>query len=224
MSFTHVQGTGAFPGTVTTATVTMGAAPGLHHIVCFALNLATTTVTGVTVADTNGNTYTLTPHSPESNGLGGNTYLAYLLSAPSNAAAGITASWTTASSCSIWADEFSWIGLQPTFDTDIGAGGTGGTVNTPSITPTYPNSLLYSACGSSGTITAPTAGGTLGVWTGSAAGVLDGDMAEYDLSASAATAVNYTQGATDIWSAMAMSFSQLQPGGGAYRIPVFWMG
>jgi hypothetical protein len=222
MSFAHVQGAGTFPGTVTTATVTLGAAPTTKNIVCVAINLATA-VTALTIHDGNSNSYTITPNSPQSSAGGGNTYLAYLLSAPGNATAAITASWTTAAPCSMWADEFSWSGTAPVFDQDVIGTGTAVTANLPSVTPTYSGSLLYSGCGSGGTITAPTAGGTLGVWTGATGGVLDGDMAEYDLSATGATAVQYTQNASNQWSAMVMAFGQPAPAGAA-RFPVLWMG
>jgi hypothetical protein len=222
MSFGHVQGAGAFPGSVATVTVTLGAAPTAGNVVCVAFNLANA-VTALTVHDGNSNAYTITPNSPQSSAGGGNQYLAYLLSAPGNATAAVTASWVTNSPVSMWVDEFSWSGTSPVFDIDVGGTGTAVTANLPSITPTYSASLIYSGCGSAGTITAPTAGGTLGVWTGATGGILDGDMAEYDLSVTGAQAVQYTQNASSQWSAMAMSFGQPAPAGAA-RFPVLWMG
>jgi len=223
MSFSHVQGNATFSaGNVTTRNVVLAAAPTLGNIVCIGLVFAGT-ISALVVQDSNSNTYTVTPNSPESNGTGGTTYLAYLLNAPSNASATITATWTTAVPAAIWGEEFSFTGASPFFDTDIGGLGTGTAVNTPSITPTYPNSLVFSVTGSGGTVTSPTAGGTQGVWTGSAGGVQNGNMGEYDLSVTGATAVNYVQNSTT-WSAMAMAFGQLQSGVGYSQMPVFFQG
>lgn len=61
---------------------------------------------------------------------------------------------------------------------------------------------------SSHVITAPTANGTLGSWTGSSAPINDGDMSEYILNqASSAVAVNYTLNTSASYAAMAMSFN-----------------
>jgi hypothetical protein len=224
MAFAHVQGNAAnSTANVTTQSVVLGAAPGLGHLVCVGLVLAGA-VTALTIHDSNANVYTITPNSPEIFGAGGDTYLAYLLNAPANASATITATWTTGVPAAIWADEFSVTGAPAFFDIDIGGSGTGTAVNAPSITPGNPNSLIYATCGSGGTISAPAAGGTLGAWTGAAGGVQDGDMSEYALSITGAQAVEFTQTTSVAWSAMAMSFSQLQSGIGFYRMPVFWLG
>jgi hypothetical protein len=107
----------------------------------------------------------------------------------------------------VWADEFVVSGGTASFDKDAAASSStaGTTINTPSITPTNSGSLLYSCAAAGGTISAPSAGGTLGSWTGAAGAITNGDMSEYDLSASSATAVDYTQ-SSGTWSAMAMAF------------------
>lgn len=130
--------------------------------------------------------------------------LFYLLSAPANANATITCSGTGIVSNGMWVDEFSYSGTSH-FDKDAIATGTGTTVNTPTITPTNANSLLYSGAGEAATITAPTAGATLGVWTGSAGAIVNGNMAEYDLSATSNTAVQYTT-TSGAWTAIVAAF------------------
>lgn len=227
MSFTHVRGAGANnTSTVTTITITLPATPNLNDIVCVAVTLKAA-VTGFSVQDSNSNVYTTTPNSPSFGATPGSTYLAYLLSAPSNATAAITATWTTAAVVNAWADEFSWTGVQPVFDQDVEITGTGTTSFTfLSITPTYSNSLIYSGCSTTSTITGPTAGGTLGVWTGATGGILGGCMAEYDLSATGATAIDYSlTGITSKQgSSMIMAFGQPTSKAAANGLPVFWMG
>ena len=209
MAFGHVQGGEADGNSVTTVQVVLGANPTLGNIVCIGFGTSAA-VSSLVIKDSNGNTYTVTPNSPE-NSAGGLVYLAYLLSAPANANKTITATWTTSVFASIWADEFSVSGGTAAFDKDAKGTGSGTTVNLPSITPAGAGELLYSCMGNSGsTITAPTAGGasTNGVWTGAAGGIStngQGGDAEYDLNASAATPVNYTQ-TSATWSAMAMAF------------------
>jgi hypothetical protein len=187
-------------------------------LVCYGIIITYSggSVIGLSIVDSNSNPYAITPHSPAplitTPGTTGATYLAFLLPAPSNASATITATWTGTTGTSgvqVFADEFSFTG-KCVFDIDIAATNTTGaaTITTPSITPTYgAGELLYSVAGSTGTITAPTAGATLGAWTGGGGGISDGDDAEYILSSAAgATAVDYTQGAGQGWAAMAMAF------------------
>lgn len=205
MSFSHVQGAGNLNlGAVTTLSVTLPAAPTQGNIVCIGFIVAAA-ITSLVVSDANSNNYQYV----NGGGNGGAVFsdLLYLF-APSNATAAITATWTGAAVPTIYADEFSYSGILPIFDTSAFGFGTGTAVNLPSLTPTYSNSLLYSVCASGGTITAPTAGGTQGVWTGATGGIQDGNMAEYVLSATGATPVNYVQGSA-MWAATTMSFGQL---------------
>jgi len=190
--------------------VTLGSNPTQGNLVCVAIDQPMSGQT-VTVKDANNNTYQVTTNSPSPFTSGvGNVFLAYLLSAPANASkiVNITFGTTLTNNADAWAEEFSVSGGSATFDKDAtGTGSSGTTVNTPSITPTNAGSLLYAAAAVAGSISAPAAGGTLGVWTGAAGGISSqtGDDAEYDLSTSSATAVDFTQ-SSGAWSAMAMAF------------------
>ena|SRR5208282_1808395 len=224
MAWTHIQGSGATTAAaVTTFSITLGAAPTVGNLVCFGIII--TCSTGVSsnllVRDGNGNTYTITPNSPSSQvtqtggagggGMTGSTYAAYLV-APANASATITATWTngTTLGVQIFVDEFHSSLSGIVFDTDTAGSDATGAINqtSPSITPNYgAGELFWSISGSTNTYTAPTAGATIGVWTGNAGGIQNGDAAEYVLSgANAATAVNYTQSAVYGWSAMVVAF------------------
>lgn len=216
MGFSHVQGALANgSGTVSTLSVSLGSNPTPGDLVCVGISLAnqSTYASSMTVKDGNGNAYTVTPSSPAFFSAAGfycQIWLAYLVNAPSNANATITVSWTTASYAHIWAEEFS--GGTATFDKDATANSSTGsayTLNLPSITPTNAGELLYSTVNPLGSVTAPAAGATLGAWTGAAGGISSsGPASEYDLSASSATAVDYTDNTSgDTYCAMAMAFS-----------------
>lgn len=160
-------------------------------------------MTALTLKDSNNNSYTITPHSPSAIQTGaGQTWLAYLLSAPANATSALTASWTTTATTALFADEFSVSGGTATFDTDIAAssGVAGTAINTPTITPAGAGELLFAGSAAGGTISTANS-----PWTQTAGVVRNGDWAEYDLSAGSATAVNFTQ-TSGKWSAMAMAF------------------
>jgi len=208
--FTHVQGNSSITaGSQTTISVVLTPAPVTGHVVCVALLLSGgTPITGLTIKDANNNSYTVTPNSPSSGGPAPfPVFLAYLLSAPSNASATITAAWTSpAQGAELFADEFAVLGAAATFDVDIAGNGlTGTTINSPTITPAHSKELLYAAAGGTGTMTAPTANATIGVWTGAGGGIQDAAaMAEYILNGSTATAVNFTQTSGD-WDALAMA-------------------
>ena len=81
-------------------------------------------------------------------------------------------------------------------------------INTPSITPTNPNSLLWASTQGANNITHPTAGEVVGPWTGAAGGIAAQfeTMSEYVLSASSNTPVNYTQSPSGTWDGMAVAF------------------
>jgi len=210
MGFAHVQGVvknNASPGT--TMSIVLGSAPVTGHMVCVGA-IVFGVASAFTVKDANNNSYTLTTNSPGV--LDSRTIvLAYLLNAPANASATINVSWTTSLTADGFADEFSVSGGTAAFDKDaaIANGSAGTNVNTPTITPAGSNELLYSVCRDSGSITSPSAGATQGVWTGGGGGIsTNGSDAEYDLSASSATAVNYTQSPSgSTWDCMAMAFS-----------------
>lgn len=182
----------------------MAANPTAGDLVCIAILPQQNTLLSLTVKDGNNNSYQVTPNSPASQSGAGWVYLAYLLTAPANANKTITCSWTHGVTLQIFADEFTPSG-PVVFDKDIaGVGTTGTTVNSPSINPAYAGSLLYSAA-----ITVNSMSSANSPWTASTAvsstDFSNGFAASYDLSASANTAVNYTQ-TSGAWAAMAMAF------------------
>lgn len=208
MSFSHIQGSVATgSGVVTSMTLTLGSNPTPGNCVCIGFSTAVA-VTLLTVKDSNNNNYTVSSGSPSTfDASAGQSWLAYLLNAPANATSTINLSWTTNSvSPSAWGDEFSYTGTLA-FDKDAKAtAGPGTTVNTPTIIPSNSGELLYAVAGVAQNVTAPTAGSTLGVWTGAAGGINRGDMAEYDLnSTNTSTAVEFTQAPTGTWSVMVMA-------------------
>src|SRR5271166_1376599 len=213
MAFGHVQGN-AVSSVVgaTTVTLTLGAAPTLGNLVVAVFQIQPTTVTGFGIKDGNNNVYKLTPSSPFTTTNPAITqYFVYLSPAPSNATAAVTATWTTTSTYyNFWLEEFSVPNGQiAIFDNDITANNTVGAtaVNTPTVTPSgIQGELLYAAVAPGGVVTAPIAGGTAGVWTGAAGGIVGGNMAEYDLTATAAQAGNITQNAADSYNSMGMAF------------------
>jgi hypothetical protein len=158
-------------------------------------NVTGASIGDLTVLDSNSNSYTKTANSPYT--LGDNSISLYYLIAPSNATNSLSvhASLVTAI-IYVAVDDFAVSGGNATYDKEAKGTGTGTTINTPSITPTYPNSLLYSTAAISvAGITAPNAGATLGSWTGGAgqspSSTKYNDV-EYILSATGATAVNYS--------------------------------
>jgi hypothetical protein len=206
MSFTHVQGKviSQFVSSVTTLSLVLSSAPTTGNLVCVGFLAQAQNVSALTVKDSNNNSYTVTPNSPATQSSCGAAFTAYLLSAPSNASATITATWTTASNAAIWADEFSYTGGSAVFDKDLaGTGTTGTTINTPVLVPAGAGELGYVQGLAQGSISAPAAGATLGSWTGSAGAITNGNMAEYALNLSASTAADFTQ-SSGAWAAMGM--------------------
>jgi hypothetical protein len=206
MGFTHVQGNGN--DTSGNGSVGLGANPTKGNLVCVGVNTDSATITVTSVKDANNNVYQETPNSPSGFASGVGTTSLFWLIAPANASSTINVTFSAGgTSNAISADEFSFSGGTATFDKDIAATGSGATVNTPSITPTNSGSLVYAYI-SSLDVTAPTAGGTLGAWTGSGGGfVANEDGAEYILNqANSAIAVDATLGGSAPWAAMAMAF------------------
>jgi hypothetical protein len=208
-SFTHVQGAVGSAGAASlTVSVNLAAAPTVGNLVCVGINIGSAS-SNVVVKDGNGNVYTAsTPNgtgfiSPNS------VYLYYLRTAPANASATITVTWTNSAAAEIWADEFSYTsGFTCKFDKDFvsnNSGSPGTSINTPSVTPTNSGSLVYVIEGAHGTTSAPAAGATLGSWTGAGGAITNGHMAEYALSISGATAVQFTQGSAT-WTCLAAAF------------------
>ena len=212
MAFTHVTGYANLSLQGFSWTFTLNFTPTPGNLVCVAISLGVlAAASSMTVTDSNNNSYTVTPHSPSSFISGtGAVWLFYLLAAPSNATNVLHVAWVSTSNKDAaigWAEEFSYSGTC-FFDKDTSASSSidHTTINTPSITPTKANSLLYACASVGGTVTHPKANATLGAWTGSQGDITGGDMAEYDLNASATTSVDFTQTPTQKWSAMAMAF------------------
>jgi len=207
MAFTHVQGNIGSAISGTTVAVTLAAAPTAGNLVACAIGGFQGLTLG-TVKDSNNNSYTITASSPEAtrDATAGSAWMAYLLSAPANATATITATFSvgTITVADIWAEEFSITGGSAVFDKDAKNNGTGSSnPNTPSLTPTNANSLLYATASTSGTTS-----GVGAPWTQAQGGIsaVSANDAEYDLSATGATAINFTcTGAVD-WDAMSMAF------------------
>jgi hypothetical protein len=214
-TFSHIQG--KLLQSVNSGGLTMSgsltAAPTPGNIVCVGIKYqpSTSQATFPTVKDGNNNSYTVIQDSGSVDWANsGYAYLAYLLSAPANAHATITATFpANVTFGSIRAEEFSCSAPGCTFD-KYGVGGTvsgGGNVVTPSVTPTNTGSLLYCFACPSGTISSANP-----PWTQDAAGI-DGQGAdgEYILSSSAgATAANFTAGSS--YDSMALVIAPPQSG------------
>ena len=210
-AFGHTQGLATAQASGTTALVTLTNNPATGDPVAVAV-ACTSAPTGMGVSDGNSNNYTLRA----SIAAGTRTiWIGYLI-APSNANKAITASWTGTAFCVLWVDDFT-TSATAYFDTPAAITATGtataGAIVTPVVTPTNSAELVYSVAGYSvaGTPT-PIAGGTQGSWTGSGGGPKSGvGNAEYDLSVSVGTAVNYTAGTTTAYGAMAIAFTTTAP-------------
>jgi hypothetical protein len=214
MPFANVQGQyGTYVTSGTTCSVTLSAAPTLGNLVLVTVYFYSgSTSPTCTIQDSNGNNYTLSPTSPYqppgAGGAYGLIWFGYILSAPSNASATITATFSlTVPGTGIAlmrAEEFFFGNCTALFDTDIGGTGSGSTtINSPSITPSHSGELLYAfGVPASQIVTANSP------WTQDSAGIDGNDCdAEYILSsASGATAINFTANTTGVWSAMAIAF------------------
>lgn len=223
MGFSHLYGAGTL-STSEPVQLDLGAIPPQDSIVCIAFECYFTGASGtvgLNFSDENGNVYTITPSSPAFIHTGDNyfleTDLAYLI-APANAGRIITATWTSLSvfgSANLYGDVFSGAPKKISFDADIG--GTGddpSNITVPSISPSQSGELLYSGCSPYNFISAPDAGNTLGQWTGTAGGIIEGLVAEYDLSGMAGSQpVDYTYSGAGggPWSAMIMAFTLKDP-------------
>ena len=221
MAFANIQG--AFGTSVASGasswSVTLSAAPTLGHLVIASVyyyNPNYSPLPTITIKDGNSNSYTLSPSSPYqpsgAAGSNGYIYIAYLLSAPSNATATITVTVTPALTTSAYAvvraEEFSYGSGTLSLDTDIGGHGTSATtINSPSITPAASGELLYAFGIPSNAITSANS-----PWTQDSAGIDDnGDDGEYILSAaSGSTSVNFTQSSgSGNWFVLATAFKLL---------------
>jgi hypothetical protein len=213
MGFTNVQGSPAGSTGSAALTITLPANPTTGNVVCVFLAGDKSGSTVSSFTDANSNAYTKTPNSPSTfvtnAGLG---WCYYLLNAPSNASKTLNVTFNQSPSSVYvgWAQEFSPTGGTAGFDKDAVANTstTGTTINTPSITPTGSNELLFGGAAAGGTISAVGS-----PWTRVTGNVSNGDWAEYDLSASSATTVKFTQSSGPGWSAVAMAFTFTASGG-----------
>jgi hypothetical protein len=210
MAFTLVTGQHDYndnPSVSSTLVLTLPNNPTPGNLVCLGFQWAdgVNLSTGITsILDSNNNSYTLTPNSPSSTeGLDGATYLAYLLSAPSNATKTVTITFArTTGQGSGFIKEFNSSVGGVTFDKDVvGTGTTGTTVNTPTLTPKTSGELFYGYAQVTGHISA-----LAGAWVGTdTLPTTFGDADGYILSESSATAIDFTQTSGD-WDSNIMAF------------------
>lgn len=208
--FNHMQSAEAYQATSSTCSVTLPQAPALGSLVAVAV-VAYTGSTGITlgsVRDSNGNSYTISPNSPASvnESTVGGVWLAYLLSAPANASATITATFSaTNAQSAIYADEFAIINGTAEFDKDVAGNGSGSDVSVPSLTPTNANSLLYAASAVSASVWGVSVSGS--VWT---LGAIDNDLSscnEYYIGSPASSvSVDVALSGSGTWDSIAMAF------------------
>lgn len=209
MPITHAQPTATnfVNGASTTLTAILTNAPAVGDLVCVGLTWFNGTATppaSVSIADGNGNTYTKSSNSPSgvnaaSNGF---VYAFYLLTAPANAHKNIIATYTDPGASGVVAlfvDDFTVVGGTVAFDNNIVGNGSGPTINTPTITPSAANDLLFCFASPGHAVTSVNSPWTQGaIATGMATG--------YILSASGATALNMTVNTTGTWDAVGLAF------------------
>jgi len=219
-TFAHVQGNVGNSNNSASVSVQLPAVPKAGNLVCVAILAdqgGPTAGVLISVKDANGNVYQVTPNSPSASS-GAYTWMAYLLSAPTNASQSIIATFSlVTTTAQIYGEEFSISAGTQVFDTDATGTGTGTTVNTPAITPANAGELIYGACSPGGSIFNANA-----PWTPSAGGVGGGDLAggaEYLLaSAAGPNPLNFSQ-SFSIWASMAMAFYIISPGQNPIGVP-----
>jgi hypothetical protein len=191
------------------------------------------TATGFTVAvtDGNGHSFTQTPNSPCTYSTGQKVWMYYIV-APALATMSITATPSVAHGVSIHAIEFAPTAGTVTFDSDVCGNPITGTtpVNTPSITPSK-SGVLYAASIADPSANLGSFSGVVGgSWTIGTVGVIASDnnnsADEWQVSATSATAVNWTVSSSGNsgWVAMAMSMYTVTPPNLAIKGKVFLKG
>lgn len=210
MGFTHVQPQGYGTNGVgsTSLSVTLAQKPQIGSVVCVGFAYGSTKTTPSGIQDGNGNVYTQSPNSPTNNSNTGTASTWYWV-VTANPSVTVTASYSsviTPGTVELFVDEFGSDG-DITFDKDIKAAGVSGpVVNTPTLTPTFPNELLYALVttgGNATTINSP--------WAGTIDGF--GVVSEYILSTSTGQNPNITLSPNNAWQAMMMSFFTTGPQG-----------
>ena len=165
-----------------------------------------------TINDGNGNSFTITPHSPSVADAtdAGASSLAYMLSAPTNINSTITVTFASSLSgadAACFADSFQVAsGYTPTFDTDAAGSGSSAAISTPSIAPATSNELLYSVAAPGNSI--QSAGGiwvlppNAIVYPGTPETPADGTAAAYATNVSSALAVSMAENVTAEYDSM----------------------
>jgi hypothetical protein len=188
-------------------TITLPNNPTTNNLVVVAIE-ANSSVTGIAVADTNGNAYTATTASLFT--ASGRKLGIYYLVAPANAIKTITVTITTPTAFTTgWAAEFSGTATAAPFERDATAsfGGAGTTINTPSITTTNNGDLLVAIAAGYVALTGVTA-----PWTAISTQAGDNGWSEYYVQSSAgAQAVGFTMGSSSNWDAMSAAFKAAPP-------------
>ena len=212
--FTKAQ-TGCTNGTAVANATSLGctltnnpAATDLLVCAVMYYNGSATPPASMAIADSNSNSYTKSAHSPaKTNGAGaGMEYLFYILSAAANASKTITATFSSygaSGAAAIFCDDITVTGGTVSLDSDTPGSGSGTAVSSPTVTVNGTGDFLYSGAAIAHEITSANLPWTLG---GDGVDSVTFSASEYDLSASANTAVNYTQNQTGLWDAMAASF------------------
>jgi hypothetical protein len=206
MAFTSVQSANGRATNTQSWETTLPAAPTRGNLVVVGLMWYDGTAISplpVTVSDVNGNPYTVDPtFSNESQDTAGFAGIAYMLSAPANAAAQITVTWSRgATVTATWAREFSVTAGNFAAVKSLGQGASG------SAAPTDAPRLVASAgdlCFAQ-IVTTGTAGAATSPWT--VATEQDGNNTEYILNATQQHIVGFaSDGGT--WNIVGMVFTE----------------
>jgi hypothetical protein len=211
-AFTKVAGQSA-KATVNSGfsvTATLAAAPIQGNLVIASMHFFGNPNVGtyiLSIRDANNNLYTPTPNSPSFYDPNiGQMFLALMLSAPYNATAAVTVTFSNViATATLVLDEFSCAAGVAALDNGIiDVGGPSSTVSTPIVPVTHTaDELLYASCKTSSF----DINGVGGAWTASPSGIPPSDniLEEYILSASANTAVNFSQGSSSNWTSIGVS-------------------
>jgi hypothetical protein len=204
---------GASPATTT---VSLPSVAANHVVMASVMYLGTATGFTMAMTDGNGHSFTQTPASPCISSSGQKVWMFYFLNTPA-ASMTITATPSVAHGISVHAVEFAPVTGRATFDNDACANPSSGTtpINSPSLTPIR-SGLLYA-----GAIPDPTTGtgqisGVGAGWTEASRGVIASDnnnsSDEYQFSATASTAVNWTvtTSGNSGWNSMLVSMTSVQ--------------
>lgn len=209
MAFTHSQATATnvVSGSSTSISGVLTNNPASGDVVCAGVLWfnGSGAPASMSVADLNSNAYTKGANSPSSaQAAGAGASFAFRLIAGGTASKTVTATYSNpgaSGATAINVDDFAVAGGSASFDLDVaGSGATGTTINTPTVTRSGTNELLWGYAGSQNGISAAGSPWTLG---GIDAG---GNASEYILSSSANQALAFTQ-TSGVWDSVGMSFS-----------------